>query len=108
MPKSKPARLLDDRDRALLTFVREFRAANDYAPSMRAMAEHLRTSTSIINYRIRRLEQRGALHVPRDEYGAMLAHTLKLTAHAYGLLNAREPQTETTHGETTQTTHLAK
>ena len=101
MPNPKPARLLDDRDRALLTFVRAFRAEFDYAPSMRQMAQHLDTSTSIINYRIRRLEKRALLIVPRDEYGAMVAHTLKLTSAAHALLNAA--QTENAHVETTQT-----
>lgn len=96
MPKPKPARPLSDRERALLTYIRAFRVAHDYAPGMRQMAQHLDTSTSIINYHIKRLETRGLLRVPRDEYGAMLAHTVNLTDNAHALLNVRA-QTEVAH-----------
>ena len=84
---------LDERPLQLLRFVRTFRAANDYAPNLRDIATHLGTSTSVVNYHITRLERDGWLHVPRDENGAMLAHTLKLTGKAYALLNQLERET---------------
>lgn len=96
MPNPKPARPFSDRERALLIYIRAFRTAHDYAPSMRQMAQHLDTSTSVVNYHIKRLETRGLLRVPRDEFGAMLAHTVNLTDQAHALLNVRA-QTEVSH-----------
>ena len=84
---------LDGRPLQLLRFVRAFRAANDYAPNLRDIAKHLGTSTSVVNYHITRLERDGWLRVPRDENGAMLAHTLKLTVKANMLLNQLERET---------------
>ena len=98
MTKPKPARPLSDREHALLTYIRAFRSAHDYAPGMRQMALQLGTSTSMINYHIKRLETRGLLHVPRDEYGAMLAHTVNLTNKAHALLNVHA-QMEVSHAE---------
>ena len=92
---------LSERPLQLLQFVRAFRAANDYAPSVRDIAKHLGlNSTSVTNYHIKRLERAGLLHVPRDENGAMLAHTLKLTAEANALLNALEMENHVTNKTT--------
>lgn len=77
---SIPTNSLSERARSMLRFIHAYRAEKHYAPSTRDIARHLRTSTSVINYNLRQLERRSLLIIPRDEYGAQIAHTMYLSA----------------------------
>ena len=59
---------LSERQSRILAFIRRYTAANSHPPSLREIAEGCNvSSTSVINYNIRRLEESGYLtRTPRN------------------------------------------
>jgi len=45
----------------ILQFITDYRRLKGFAPSIREMAEHLNTSTSLVDYYLRRLENQGRI-----------------------------------------------
>jgi SOS-response transcriptional repressor LexA len=84
---------LGNRAREVLQFLHQYRAEHGYAPSIRKLATHLRTSTSVANYYLKNLESRGLIFIPRED-GIVMAHTMYLTTRWRAVLDA-EPNGDT-------------
>ena len=89
---------LAPREIAVLRAIQKYWDANGYAPSMRQLNDELNFhSTSAVRYYVLKLETHRLLHIPRDQYGTMLAHTIKLTALGFATYIQSKPQPEGTH-----------
>ena len=83
--------VLDARDLIILRTIQDSWNTRGYAPNLRALAAALHiTSTSVSSYRVRRLEARGLLHVPRMPTGELVAHSMRLTELAQQTLLLNE------------------
>lgn len=89
-----PTKPLSARERAILVFIRTHWNEKNYAPSLRDIADHLHTSTSVASYHVIRLERKHWLLVPRMDTGEIVAHTMRLTATAESLLRATPAHVE--------------
>ena len=59
---------LSDRQQAILDFIREFSARSKYPPTIREIGRHVGiTSTSVVNYNLNILEQKGFIERDREK-----------------------------------------
>ncbi len=86
---------LAPRELNLLRAIQKHWDAHGYAPSLRTLNDELNfRSTSVVRYYVLKLEAHRLLHVPRDPYGTMLAHTIKLTPLGYATYIESKTQEE--------------
>lgn len=85
---------LDERDISALRMIRTNWDLKGYAPSMRQLALAIKTtSASVATYRVRILEKRDLLLVPRED-GEIVSHAMKLTSLGHLALEQAEAEAE--------------
>ncbi|MGB1249292.1 MAG: LexA family protein [Candidatus Promineifilaceae bacterium] len=70
--------------RETLEFIRQFKQQHcGISPTLREIADHLNTSSSIINYRLRVFEQKGFVRLIRNDHGDAISRGIQLVGEFY-------------------------